>query len=145
MHVYTNIWRWRNPDELCHYGIKGMKWGIRRTKEQLVHDRYSIEARAARKFRKPFYTSNGVLVKGLSIHALDRTQDPTRQVTLEGLLDALKKPLNSDTIKVRYNEKGQPSQRFIGQHATVNVNPENGCITTVWKTGHDAIRKYTKR
>lgn len=85
------------------------------------------------------------LVKGLSIHALDRTQDPTRQVTLEGLLDALQKPLNSDTIKVRYNEKGQPSQRFIGQHATVNVNPENGCVTTVWKTGHDVIRKYTKR
>lgn len=145
MHEYTNIWRWKNPDELYHYGIKGMKWGVRRTKEQLAHDRYSIEARAARKFRKPFYTSNGVLVKGLSIHALDRTQDPTRQVTLEGLLDALQKPLNSDTIKVRYNEKGQPSQRFIGQHATVNVNPENGCVTTVWKTGHDVIRKYTKR
>lgn len=145
MHEYTNIWRWRNPDELYHYGIKDMKWGVRRTKEQLAHDRYSIEARAARKFRKPFYASNGVLVKGLSIHALDRTQDPTRQVTLEGLLDALQKPLNSDTIKVRYNEKGQPSQRFIGQHATVNVNPENGCVTTVWKPGHDVIRKYTKR
>lgn len=140
------MWRWNDgTTELYHYGIKGMKWGVRRTKEQLAHDRYSIEARAARKFRKPFYTSNGVLVKGLSIHALDRTQDPTRQVTLEGLLDALQKPLNSDTIKVRYNQKGQPSQRFIGRHATVNVNPENGCVTTVWKTGHDVIRKYTKR
>ena len=71
------MWRWNDgTTELYHYGVKGMKWGVRRTKEQLAHDRYSIEARAARKFRKPFYTSNGVLVKGLSIHALDRTQDP---------------------------------------------------------------------
>ena len=139
------MWRWENPTELYHYGIKGMKWGVRRTKEQLGHDRYSIEARATRKFRKSFYTSNSVLVKELSLHALDRTQEPTRQVTLEGILDALQKPLNADKIEVRYNEKGQPSQRFVGQYATVNVNPENGCITTVWKTGSATIRKYTKR
>lgn len=28
---------WRN--ELCHYGVKGMKWGVRRTPEQLGHAR----------------------------------------------------------------------------------------------------------
>ena len=30
--------------ELAHHGIKGQKWGVRRTAEQLSHDRYSIEA-----------------------------------------------------------------------------------------------------
>lgn len=140
------MWRWTDgTGELYHYGIKGMKWGVRRTKEQLAHDRYSIQARTARRLRKPFQAANGVFVKEMSLHALDRTQEKSRPVTVEGIFDALKKPLNHDKIETTYRADGKPSQRFIGRYATVNVNPENGRIVTVWMTGHDAIKKYSKR
>lgn len=140
------MWRWSDgTTELYHYGIKGMKWGVRRTKEQLAHDRYSIQARTIRRLKKPFYSANGVLVTSISAHALDRCEEKSRPVTVEGIFDALKKPLNHDSIKTKYDGKGRPSQRLIGEMATVNVNPENGVITTVWPTGHDALRKYSKK
>ncbi len=31
------IWNLLYSSELCHYGIKGMKWGVRRTPEELGH------------------------------------------------------------------------------------------------------------
>lgn len=140
------MWRWSDgTTELYHYGIKGMKWGVRRTKEQLAHDRYSIQARTIRRLKKPFYSANGVLVTSISAHALDRCEEKSRPVTVEGIFDALKKPLNHDSIKTKYDGKGRPSQRLIGKMATVNVNPENGTITTVWPTGHDTLRKYSKK
>lgn len=140
------MWRWSDgTTELYHYGIKSMKWGVRRTKEQLAHDRYSIQARTIRRLKKPFYSANGVLVTSISAHALDRCEEKSRPVTVEGIFDALKKPLNHDSIKTKYDGKGRPSQRLIGKMATVNVNPENGTITTVWPTGHDTLRKYSKK
>lgn len=140
------MWRWSDgTTELYHYGIKGMKWGVRRTKEQLAHDRYSIQARTIRRLKKPFYSTNGVLVTSISAHALDRCEEKSRPVTVEGIFDALKKPLNHDSIKTKYDGKGRPSQRLIGKMATINVNPENGIITTVWPTGHDTLRKYSKK
>ena len=42
------MWEYTHYDELMHYGVKGMKWGVRRTPEQLGYKR-SKEADALNK------------------------------------------------------------------------------------------------
>lgn len=32
-----SMWKYTYQDELYHYGVKGMKWGVIRTAEQLGH------------------------------------------------------------------------------------------------------------
>lgn len=43
------------------------------------------------------------------------------------------------------DDLGRNSQRFIGDKATVNMNPDSGKVTTVWKTGKATRKKYTKK
>lgn len=40
---------WDQPDELEHFGVKGMKWGVRRTPEQLG---YKKSAKRLKKFHR---------------------------------------------------------------------------------------------
>ncbi len=137
------MWQYRHTYELYHHGIKGMKWGVRRTKEELRYDRYSISATLNRNL-KNVKTPNGVKVQKISLHALERIEkQPDRRVTARDITNALEKPLHIGEI--RLDKLGQRSIRYIGKNATTNVNPDNGVITTIWKTGHREIKKYSKK
>lgn len=86
-------------------------------------------------------TSNGIQISNISAHSIERMAE--RKVTAYDIKQSLESPLHIGEI-VRDNF-GRPSQKFIGENATVNVNPDTGNITTVWKTGKATRRKYTKR
>lgn len=79
-----------------------------------------------------------VEIKDISQHLFERKS--FRDVPYEDMSEAFTKPLNIGTIKT--DEKGRKSIRYIGKKATITVNPDNGTITTVWKTGKDKIKKY---
>lgn len=84
--------------------------------------------------------ANGLKIKTVSSHTLDRANE--RGVTNDAIIDALENPLFIRDVIV--DNLGRKSQRFIGDAATVNVNPDTGKIVTVWKTGEKTRKKYKK-
>lgn len=125
--------------ELYHYGIKGMRWGVRRSKEELRYNKSSVIASVNRSI-KSHVTRNGIRLSSLSEHAGDQARD--RKVSAKAIVDAVKNPLYIK--QVRYDNLGRPSQRFIGKYATVNVNPTSGTIVTIWPTSTKKRMKYSR-
>ena len=84
--------------------------------------------------------SNGVEVESISVHTLERAAE--RGVTSTAIIDAFENPLHIGDVIT--DELGRKSQRFIGEIATANVNPDTGKVATVWKTGKATKKKYKK-
>ena len=116
-----------------------MKWGVRRTREQLRHDKGSIMSVVNRNASK-IATRNGILVTSIADHAGDQAHE--RKITSKEIVDALQKPLYIKGVKV--DDEGRKSQQFIGSKATVCVNPDTGVISTIWPTGTRLRKKYAK-
>lgn len=85
-------------------------------------------------------TSNNIRINRMSKHHAERLNE--RDVSMKDVKDALTSPLHIRGIVV--DELGRKSQRFIGEKATVNVNPDDGTVVTVWKTGKSTVKKYKK-
>ncbi len=82
-------------------------------------------------------TPNGITIDNISGHFVERALK--RGITSgSDIRDALKNPLKIGTI--RADENGN-SQRFIGEFATVNVNPDIGKLITAWQTSSKLVKK----
>lgn len=86
-------------------------------------------------------TKNGISINSISAHTLERAAQ--RNVSSSDIVKSLKEPLHIGEVII--DEYGRRSQRFIGETVTVNVNPDTGNITTVWKTGKATRKKYGKK
>ena len=83
-------------------------------------------------------TQNGIKVSEITEHAY--RQATKRGVSLAGIGEALTAPLHIGSVEL--DDLGRPSQRFIGNSATVALNPNTGVIPTVWHTGSRYRKKY---
>lgn len=126
-------------ESLYHYGVKGQKWGVRRTKEELHYNKGSVESVVNHGIPK-IAASHGVLVTKISSHAAEQAED--RKVQSKDIIDALKSPIHVSEPIV--DKLGRKSIKYVGRHATVAVNPDTGVIPSVWPTGEQRLKKYLK-
>ena len=98
------------------------------------YDRMSVSRTAKSVDNNPIFviiinieTSHGIHIQGISQHTFDRLAEP--EVKIEDVYSALKNPRNVGEIII--DDHDRKSQRFIGETATVNINPDTGIIITV--------------
>jgi len=73
-------------------------------------------------------------------HSLN--QKINRQVKRADELDAIRNPLKTTDVKI--DSQGRPSQRLIGEKATVAINPETNKIVSVNPTSSKLAEKLNK-
>ena len=81
--------------------------------------------------------ANGYTINGISEHLLERKT--SRNVKASDVENAFTNPLKIDKIKA--DEKGRRSVNYIGEFASVSINPDTGIIVTVWKTSSKRVNK----
>lgn len=95
---------------------------------------------------KPFMKAQGIVISDsglvstkISAHFVD--QAINRKIDVDSIVNALKKPLLIDKIKVDHNGW---SQKIIGEKVSVVINPGSGNLITVHQTSSKKARKLKK-
>ena len=81
--------------------------------------------------------ADGLKITKVSIHAVD--QAIARQVSAKAAKQALTEPLEIGKIKV--DAKGRRSKRYVGEQATVAVNPDTGVVASLNPTHSKTAKK----
>lgn len=82
-------------------------------------------------------TYGDITINGVSKHLLDRKT--SRNLSLVDIENGLSNPLKITDVKI--DSEGRQSLQYIGERATIVLNPVNGNIVSVWKTGSNRVKK----
>lgn len=92
--------------------------------------------------------AEGVQITGKSKHFMERvigtmcdpkTGNPRSGVSIEDISKALENPVSINPIKTAKN--GERSQKYIGENATVTINPDTGILIQCNPTDKDLLRR----
>ena len=128
MYEYNN----QKNDELMHYGIKGMKWGVRRSPKQLGYKSTGVRSALARK-------SNEKIDKSFK-NWNENTKKRNDAIDLGKKANASKiayeKNKSNKTLKTEYKQSNKDYKKAL----KTNTTYRKGVVRQ--EVGRDAARKY---
>ena len=122
---------------------------LKKDREQVIGFGKSESGKAInanRKYQKAVDEIQGIRLEDgssptISIHSLIRSE--SRGVSSSDIADALTSYLQKGKIKT--DSKGRKSIQYIGEKATVAINPDTGNIVTIWPTSTKKAEKLKKK
>jgi hypothetical protein len=126
------MWQYNHTNELAHYGILGMKWGVRRTKEQLGYRSKSISSALARRANKKVDAG----FKNWEENAKKRDNAISLGKKANSAKLAYENDKSNKTLKEEYKKSKKDYKKALNENTTYR----KGVVRQ--EVGRDQARKY---